>query len=53
MLDIKFFLKEGPEVRDRYREHIFEDAKDVFGKHLKNIQKIMVKQNVLIHLKDK
>ena len=39
MLDIKFFLKEGPEVRDRYREHIFEDAKDVFGKTFKKYSK--------------
>ena len=32
MLDKKFFLKVGPNVRDRYRKHIFQDAKDVYGK---------------------
>ena len=32
MLDAKFFLKVGPNVRDRYRKHIFKDAKDVYGK---------------------
>ena len=32
MLDKKFFLKVGPNVRDRYRKHIFKDAKDVYGK---------------------
>ena len=32
MLDDIFFLKVGPNVRDRYRKHIFEDAKDVYGK---------------------
>ena len=35
MLDLKFFLRVGPNVRDRYRDHIFEDAKDVFGKPFK------------------
>ena len=32
MLDLQFFLKIGPRVRDRYRDHIFRNAKDVFGK---------------------
>ena len=32
MLDKKFFLKVGPNVRDRYRKHIFQDAKDVYDK---------------------
>ena len=35
MLDGTFFLKIGPNVRDRYRKHIFQDAKDVFGKPFK------------------
>ena len=35
MLDKMFFLKIGPNVRDRYRKHIFQDAKDVFGKPFK------------------
>ena len=30
-----FFLKIGHNVRDRYRKHIFQDAKDVFGKPFK------------------
>ena len=32
MLDKKFFLKEGPNVRDRYRDHIFRKARDVYDK---------------------
>ena len=36
MLDKMFFLKIGPNVRDRYRKHIFQDAKDVFGKPFKS-----------------
>ena len=36
MLDLKFFLEEGPEVRDMYREHIFGKAKDVHGKPFKS-----------------
>ena len=36
MLDLQFFLKIGPRVRDRYRDHIFRNAKDVFGKLPKN-----------------
>ena len=36
MLDKTFFLRIGPNVRDRYREHIFKDAKDVFGKPFKS-----------------
>ena len=39
MLDKKFFLRVGPNVRDRYREHIFKDAKDVFGKPFKDYKK--------------
>ena len=35
MLDLQFFLKIGPNVRDRYREHIFKKALDVFGKPFK------------------
>ena len=35
MLDLKFFLKVGPKVRDRYREHIFGKALDVNGKKFK------------------
>tara|TARA_Y100000593_G_scaffold43017_1_gene82340 strand:- start:326 stop:766 length:441 start_codon:yes stop_codon:yes gene_type:complete len=35
MLDAKFFLKVGPNVRDRYREHIFKKALDVNGKKFK------------------
>ena len=35
MLDRTFFLRIGPNVRDRYRKHIFQDAKDVFGKPFK------------------
>ena len=35
MLDLKFFLRVGPNVRDQYRKHIFQDAKDVFGKPFK------------------
>ena len=35
MLDAKFFRRVGPNVRDRYREHIFKKAKDVFGKPFK------------------
>ena len=39
MLDAKFFLKVGPNVRDRYRDHIFKKAKDVFGKSFKGYSK--------------
>ena len=35
MLDSTFFRKIGPNVRDRYREHIFKDAKDVWGTKFK------------------
>jgi hypothetical protein len=35
MLDAKFFRKIGPRVRDRYRNHIFKNALDVFGKKFK------------------
>ena len=35
MLDLKFFLRVGPDARDRYRKHIFQDAKDVFDKPFK------------------
>ena len=35
MLDKIFFLKVAPNVRDRYREHIFKKALDVFGKPFK------------------
>ena len=37
MLDLKFFLKEGPEIRDRYWLHIFKSAKDVYGKKFSNV----------------
>ena len=36
MLDAKFFRKIGPNVRDRYRKHIFQDAKDVYDKAFKS-----------------
>jgi len=39
MLDKKFFLRVGPNVRDRYRKHIFQDAKDVFDKPFKGYTK--------------
>ena len=39
MLDAKFFLRVGPNVRDRYRKHIFKDAKDVYGKPFKKYSK--------------
>lgn len=35
MLDTAFFLRVGPIVRDRYRKHIFKDAKDVFDNNFK------------------
>ena len=35
MLDKIFFLKVAPNVRDRYRDHIFKKALDVFGKPFK------------------
>ena len=35
MLDKTFFLRIAPNVRDRYREHIFKKALDVFGKPFK------------------
>ena len=35
MLDATFFRRVGPNVRDRYREHIFKKALDVFGKPFK------------------
>ena len=35
MLDAKFFIRIGANVRDRYRKHIFQDAKDVFDKPFK------------------
>ena len=35
MLDLTFFLKVGPKVVERYRNHIFNKAKDVFGKPFK------------------
>ena len=35
MLDLKFFLRVGPDARDRYKDHIFRKAKDVYGKSFK------------------
>ena len=35
MLDKKFYLKQGPIIRDKYRKHIFEKAKDVFDNTFK------------------
>ena len=35
MLDKMFFLKIWPNVRDRYRKHIFQDAKDINDKPFK------------------
>ena len=40
MLDKTFFLRVGPNVRNRYREHIFVKAKDVFGKPFKAYSKL-------------
>ena len=37
MLDYKFFSKVGPNVRDRYRNHIFRKAKDVYGNSFSSI----------------
>ena len=37
MLDTKFFIKVGPNIRDRYREHIFKKAKDINGKSFSKI----------------
>ena len=39
MLDLKFFLRVGPNTRDRYRKHIFQDAKDVYDKPFKDYKK--------------
>ena len=39
MLDATFFRRIGPNVRDRYRKHIFQDAKDVFDKPFKDYKK--------------
>lgn len=39
MLDSTFFRRIGPNVRDRYRKHIFQDAKDVFDKPFKDYKK--------------
>ena len=36
MLDATFFRRVGPNVRDRYREHIFGKAKDVYDKPFKD-----------------
>ena len=35
MLDKTFFLRVWPNVRNRYRDHIFKKALDVFGKPFK------------------
>ena len=35
MLDKKFWIKEGPIVRDKYRKHIFAKARDVNSKSFK------------------
>ena len=35
MLDKQFFITHGPIIRDRYRKHIFDKAKDVYGKPFK------------------
>ena len=39
MLDATFFRRVGPNVRDRYRDHIFKKAKDVYGKPFKKYSK--------------
>ena len=39
MLDKQFFLKVAPNVRDRYKEHIFGKGKDVFGRKFKGYSK--------------
>ena len=35
MLDAKFFIRIGANVRNRYRKHIFQDAKDINDKPFK------------------
>ena len=37
MLDRKFFRGISTELVERYRKHIFEDAKDVYGKNAAEI----------------
>ena len=39
MLDKQFFITHGPIIRDRYRKHIFDKAKDVYGKPFKRYSK--------------
>ena len=39
MLDGTFFRTVGPNVRDRYRDHIFKKARDVYGKPFKKYSK--------------
>ena len=39
MLDAKFFIRIGANVRDRYRDHIFRKAKDVYGRAFKKYSK--------------
>ena len=39
MLDATFFRRVGPNTRDRYRKHIFQDAKDVYDKPFKDYKK--------------
>ena len=39
MLDATFFRRIGPNVRDRYRKHIFTDAKDIYDKPFKGYSK--------------
>ena len=40
MLDSKFWYRVGPNVRNRYRTHIFDKAKDVYGKSFKGYSNI-------------
>ena len=39
MLDTKFFIRVGANVRDKYRKHIFAKARDVYGKSFKGYSK--------------
>ena len=39
MLDGTFFRTIGANVRDRYRDHIFRKAKDVYGRAFKKYSK--------------
>ena len=53
MLDLKFFLRVGPDARDRYRKHILKMLKMFLVSHLKAIPKNMVKEKKQTNLKDR